>query len=79
MMNMTDERPAQSDRRMLVQSHFDRLGLGPVGQWIQARRAENMSWGRMSRVLHDLTHMDVSYETLRRWHAEDEAPTANET
>jgi hypothetical protein len=70
---MTDERaPAQSDRRLLVQAHFDRLGLGPVGQWIQDRREESMSWGRMSRVLYEITNMDVSYETLRRWHADDE-------
>lgn len=72
---MTDERaPAQSDRRLLVQAHFDQQGLGPVGQWIQERRNERMSWGRMSRVLYELTGMDVSYETLRRWHADDETP-----
>lgn len=69
---MTDERPIQSDRRQLVQAHFDRLGLGPVGEWISARRAETMSWGHMSRVIYDYTRMEVSYETLRRWHAEDE-------
>lgn len=69
---MTDERtPPVSDRRLLVQAHFDRQGLGPVGQWIQERRAERMSWGRMSRVLHELTGMDVSYETLRRWYSDD--------
>lgn len=71
---MTDERPIQSDRRLLVQAHFDRLGLGPVGEWIAARRAEHMSWGRMSREVWDLTRMEVSYETLRRWHTDDERP-----
>lgn len=69
---MTDERPTQSDRRQLVQAHFDRLGLGPVGDWITARRAEQMSWGRMAREIWTLTQMDVSYETLRRWHTDDE-------
>ena len=68
---MTDERPTQSDRRQLVQAHFDRLGLGPVGQWITDRRNEHMSWGHMSRVVWDLTRMEVSYETLRRWHTDD--------
>jgi len=70
---MTDERaPSLSDRRLLVQAQFDRRGLGPVGQWIKERRDENMSWGRMSRVLWDMTGVEVSYETLRRWHADDE-------
>lgn len=69
---MTDERPIQSDRRLLVQTHFDQQGLGDVGTWIDARREEGMSWGRMSRVLYGLTNMDVSYETLRRWHSDDE-------
>lgn len=75
---MTDERPAQSDRRLLVQSHFDRLGLGDVGAWIGARRDEHMSWGRMSRELWDLTKMDVSYETLRRWHSDDDAGSGDD-
>jgi hypothetical protein len=49
---MTDERaPAQSDRRLLVQAHFDRLDKGPVGQWIQDNRAAGMSWSRMSYAL----------------------------
>lgn len=69
---MTDDRSVQSDRRQLVQFHFDRLGLGDVGAWIRARRVENMSWGHMSRVLWDLIDIDVSYETLRRWHQDDE-------
>lgn len=72
---MTDERPTQSDRRLLVQAHFDRLGLGDVSAWITGRRAENMSWGHMSRVLWTLTGMEVSYETLRRWHQDDEQRT----
>lgn len=73
---MTDERPTQqSDRRLLVQAHFDRQGLGDVGAWINARREEGMSWGRMSRVLYGLTNIDVSYETLRRWHTDDEEST----
>jgi hypothetical protein len=70
---MTDERaPAQSDRRLLVQAHFDRLDKGPVGQWIQDNRAAGMSWSRMSYALRDLTGLEVSYETLRRWHTDDE-------
>lgn len=77
---MTDERPAQSDRRLLVQAHFDRLGLGDVGAWIQERRGEHTSFGTMSRMLYGLTHIDVSYETLRRWHQDDEqAPDASDT
>lgn len=79
---MTDERPTtapQSDRRLLVQAHFDRLNLGDVGTWIQARRDENKSWGTMSRLLYELTHLEVSYETLRRWHQDDDAQVAHDT
>lgn len=69
----TEERlpPAPSDRRLLVQAHFDRLGLGDVGTWIEARREAHQSWARMSRDMWELTGLDVSYETLRRWHADD--------
>ncbi len=82
-MPMTDERPAQSDRRQLVQAHFDRLGLGDVGAWIAAHRADDsddhknhpspqhMSYNRMSREIWRLTGLYVSYETLRRWHQDD--------
>lgn len=70
-MPMTDERPAQSDRRLLVQAHFDRLALGDVGAWITARREEHMSYSTMSRELWKLTGLDVSYETLRRWHQDN--------
>jgi hypothetical protein len=76
---MTDERPIQSDRRLLVQANFDRLGLGDVGAWITARRSEHESWGRMSRMLWDLTGLEVSYETLRRWHNDDEQIHASDT
>lgn len=74
---MTDERPTQSDRRKLVQAHFDRLGLGDVGAWISAHRdnsrprSEFMSYSQISKEIWFRTNMDVSYETLRRWHLDD--------
>lgn len=71
MTMTTDERPVGSDRRLLVQAYFDQRELGSVGAWITARRGEHMSWGHMSRVLWQLTGLDVSYETLRRWHQDD--------
>lgn len=65
---MTDERPAPpSDRFLLVQARFDTQNLGPVGEWIAARRAEGLSWAHVSWALRDAVGVEVSYETLRRW------------
>lgn len=66
---MTDEHvaPPQSDRQQLVQTRFDIHGLGPVSDWITRQRADGKSWALISRDIHDLVAMDVSYETLRRW------------
>lgn len=71
---MTDERPAQrqSDRRLLVQAHFNSLGVGQLSVWLHGQREAGRSWAHISRDLYDLTGIDVSYETLRQWVARDQ-------
>lgn len=81
-MIMVDEQPprintAPSDRRLLVQAKFDLQGVGPLSEWIAARREERMAWVHISNAIHALTGMEVSYETLRRWAAQDEAASAD--
>jgi hypothetical protein len=72
---------APSDRQQLVQARFDAQGVGPVGAWIDQQRAAGKSWAAISFALRDLVGLEVSYETLRRWHQDHavEAGTSADT
>lgn len=42
------------------------LGV-PLDRWVRTRRADGMSWRRLSLALGDQVGVDVSHETLRLW------------
>lgn len=44
---------------------------GPLEAFVASRRADGMAWRLIARELYDITHLDVTYETLRSWFPED--------
>lgn len=44
-----------------------RLGE-PLHEYLIARRANGLSWGRIAARIHNATGLYVSTETVRQWH-----------
>jgi hypothetical protein len=63
-----------SDRQQLVEAALDR----PVIEWIKERREAGRSWVKLSYDLFLATGLEVSFETLRRWYAEQVTDEAGE-
>lgn len=56
----------------------EREGEG-LDRFVLSRRAQNRSWRLISLDLRDVTGLDVTFETLRNWYADSEAPKAPAT
>lgn len=50
---------------------LDHLLPGGLEEFVTTRRADNVSWRRIAREVLDLTDVDISFESLRSWFAED--------
>ena len=65
-----DMETTPSNLRLLSQALAERVLGTPLTDWVQARRARGMSWERIASDLRAQEPLlDVTGETLRRWHA----------
>lgn len=53
----------------LIEERLD----GTLADYIRNRRPPQATWRQLAAEIHDLTGVDVSYETLRTWFSERDA------
>lgn len=66
------------EQRTAHQRLADILLGEPVEQWVAARRAERISWRKISLRLRDQHKLDIGEPTLRAWALAAEAEAATE-